>query len=117
MKNKHHLFLLTCVLAFITVIILSFRSDPDPEKWQYCTVTVSGSPFSAKVSVFVDYGQHNGARPKKENFMKDSTGEIMGFNSPIDALNYLGKDGWKCITGYEPASVGYIQYLMCRRVE
>lgn len=117
MKNKNNLFMLCCMLPFITIVLLAFKPTSAPVKWQYCTVTVTGSPFRAKVRIVVDNGQEKGTKASKDNMVKDPAGSVMNFNSPIDAMNYMGQDGWECVTAYNPGTVAFVQFLMRKPVE
>jgi hypothetical protein len=65
---------------------------------QYCEVTASGKLFSTKVTIDVDYGDERSFW--KDHRLKDDDGKLKKFNSVIDALNYLGKAGWKLVNAY-----------------
>jgi len=65
---------------------------------QYCEVTASGKLFSTKVTIDVDYGEERSFW--KDHRLKDDDGKLKKFNSVIDALNYLGKMGWKLVNAY-----------------
>ena len=65
---------------------------------QYCEVTATGKLFSNKVTVDVDYGEERSFW--KDHRLKDEDGRLKKFNSVIDALNYLGKQGWKLVNAY-----------------
>ncbi len=63
---------------------------------QYCEVTVeSRSSFSSKVVIKVDYGQERNTW--KNNWLKDDAGNLQKFNSPVDAINYISRKGWKLV--------------------
>lgn len=61
------------------------------------------SMFGQKMEVMVDYGQK--AKFLKADGIKDASGNKMKFNSMIDALNFMNKNGWKFIN-YTEAQVG-----------
>ena len=65
---------------------------------QYCEVTSTGKLFSNKVTIDVDYGEERSFW--KDHRLKDDDGRLKKFNSVIDALNYLGKMGWKLVNAY-----------------
>lgn len=48
--------------------------------------------LDTKFKVFVDYGQEG--KYMKSGVIKNSKGEIQKFNSMMDALNYMNKNGW-----------------------
>ncbi len=55
-----------------------------------------------KVEVNVDFGEAKGwiESLTGENPMKDSSGKIIRFNSMIDALNHMAKNGWLFVNAY-----------------
>ena len=73
---------------------------------QYCQVIVTPKLFSNKVTIDIDFGE-------EKNFwsdtrLKSSEGNIKKFNTVIDALNYMGKDGWIFINAY-PVNNGNLE--------
>jgi len=58
--------------------------------------------FSTKISIELDLGESKswfesiaGKSP-----LADEDGETINFNSMVDALNHMAKDGWKFINAY-----------------
>ena len=64
---------------------------------QFCILRVGYSlDLSGRVSIDVDYGQER--KFGKMYFLRDEeTGKTKKFNSITDALNYLGRQGWKLV--------------------
>jgi hypothetical protein len=55
--------------------------------------------LSNKVTVQIDFGQVQ--KFFSDNRYKDpATGKPFVFNSMIDALNFMGKDGWEFVQAY-----------------
>ena len=52
-----------------------------------------------KVNVSVDFGQKKSIW-KPYDYMTDSNGKLISFNSMIDAMNYMGLDGWEFVQAY-----------------
>ncbi|MEO6149588.1 MAG: hypothetical protein ABIN95_07520 [Mucilaginibacter sp.] len=76
------------------------QTDVAPPKTteQYCMVIATPKFFSSKVTIEVDYGQ-----PTKffsDQRLKDESGKVMSFNTTIDALNYMGSQGWLFVNAY-----------------
>jgi hypothetical protein len=66
-------------------------------------VGYSRSLFTKGVSINLDFGQSNkifDAFRGKDNFLKDSTGSSIEFNSMIDALNFFSSNGYDFVTAY-----------------
>ncbi|MEO7209471.1 MAG: hypothetical protein ABIY35_00885 [Chitinophagaceae bacterium] len=70
---------------------------------QYCEVVASQRVLSNKVTIDIDYGEARGLF--QTNKIKDESGKSKKFNTVIDALNYLGRDGWKLVNAF-PISNG-----------
>jgi len=65
---------------------------------QYCQVIATPRLFSNKVTIDIDFGE-------EKNFWRDGRlktydGKFKKFNTVVDALNYIGKDGWVFINAY-----------------
>jgi len=65
---------------------------------QYCDVVSTERFMSNKVTINVDYGEERSIW--KDNRLKDRAGKLVKFNTVIDALNDLGKDGWKLVNAF-----------------
>lgn len=54
-----------------------------------------------KIEVEVDFGQEKGWLERAGGDpLKDANGKIIHFNSMIDALNHMAKDGWLFVNAY-----------------
>lgn len=57
--------------------------------------------FKKKVEVEVDMGQEKGWLERMVGDpLKDENGRVVRFNSMIDALNHMAKDGWLFVNAY-----------------
>jgi hypothetical protein len=65
---------------------------------QYCTVVATPRMLSTKVTIDIDYGEKR--RLWKDNRLKDEEGKLRKFNTVIDALNYMGQEGWKLVNAF-----------------
>ena len=65
---------------------------------QYCEVVATGRLLSNKVTIDIDYGEERSIW--KDHRLKAEDGKLKKFNSVIDALNYLGKQGWKLVNAF-----------------
>ena len=71
----------------------------DSTKFTYCELVGTGRLLSNKVTVQIDFGQVT--KFFSDNRYKDpTTGKPVIFNSMIDALNFMGKDGWEFVQAY-----------------
>lgn len=80
----------------------SFAQDTTKVE-QYCEVVATARLLSNKVTIDIDYGEERSIW--KDNRVKDEEGKLKKFNSVIDAINYLGRSGWKLVNAF-PISTG-----------
>jgi hypothetical protein len=67
---------------------------------EYIQIVGSGSFRVGKVDVKIDFGNENKYLSTKETRIKDEKGQLLEFNSMIDALNFLSKNGYEFIDSY-----------------
>ena len=97
---KHSTFLLmTCLFATTAIHAQSDSTIVE----QYCEVVATARLLSNKVTVNIDYGEERSIW--KDYRLRDDEGKLKKFNSVIDAINYLGKEGWKLVNAF-PVTVG-----------
>src|SRR5687767_13079765 len=96
---KHFIF-----FTLLIVIVFNSNAQQDTTKVeQYCEVVATGKLFSNKVTIDIDYGEERSIW--KDHRLRNDEGKLKKFNSVIDAINYLGKDGWKLVNAF-PVSAG-----------
>ncbi|MCL6260642.1 hypothetical protein M3O96_16175 [Aquiflexum sp. TKW24L] len=67
---------------------------------EYIQIVGTGNFRSGKVKVRLDFGNENKYLSSKETRIKDENGELLEFNSMVDALNFFGKNGYEFIEAY-----------------
>lgn len=89
-------------LTVIAVILFtSFRSFAQVDTGmaeQYAEVVAAPRLLSNKVTIDIDYGVERSIW--KDNRLKEENGKLKKFNTTIDALNYMGKEGWKLVNAF-----------------
>src|SRR5258705_11684796 len=95
-----HLKLLLLLLVFF---INGYSQQDSTKVKQYCEVVATARLLSNKVTIDIDYGEERSIW--KDHRLRDDEGKLKKFNSVIDAINYLGKDGWKLVNAF-PVSTG-----------
>jgi len=70
---------------------------------QYCEVVATARILSNKVTIDIDFGEERSIW--KDNRLREDNGKLKKFNSVIDAINYLGKTGWRLVNAF-PVSIG-----------
>jgi hypothetical protein len=87
------------IVFFCLFIALKSNAQQDLTRVeQYCEVVATGRLLSNKVTIDIDYGEERSIW--KDNRLKDDNGKLKKFNTVIDAINYLGKDGWKLVNAF-----------------
>ena len=87
------------IIVFCLFIAIRSNAQQDiPKVEQYCEVVATGRLLSNKVTIDIDFGEERSMW--KDNRLKDDNGKLKKFNTIIDAINYLGKDGWKLVNAF-----------------
>lgn len=90
------------VTLFLYASLSSLAQDTTKVE-QYCEVVATGRLLSNKVTIDIDYGEERSIW--KDHRVRTDEGKLKKFNSVVDAVNYLGKDGWKLVNAF-PISTG-----------
>lgn len=96
------LILFTCCIYYTA----SAQSDTTgfQKNEEYCILRITGVLFSAKVTIDVDYGEKR--RFGDNRIREEVTGKLVKFNSAVDAMNYLGEQGWKLVNAFPDITNG-----------
>jgi hypothetical protein len=86
------------LLLVLFICIKSFAQDDPAKVEQYCEVVATPRLLSNRVTIDVDYGEERSVW--KDNRIKEDNGRAKKFNSVIDALNYMARDGWKLVNAF-----------------
>lgn len=66
---------------------------------QYCRLIAQNRLLSNRVNIDVDYGDER--KLFSDNRMRDEeTGRVKKFNTVVDALNYMGSQGWVLVNAF-----------------
>lgn len=97
------------ILSIILFICIKSFSQADTEKIeQYCDVVATPRLLSSKVTIDIDFGESRSVW--KDNRLKTEEGKLKKFNTVIDALNYMGNNGWQLVNAF-PVSTGATAYV------
>ncbi|MHA3788339.1 hypothetical protein ACX0HA_09035 [Flavobacterium hauense] len=70
-------------------------------KVEYVQIVGTSKMMSTKLNIQLDFGQKTGFfSGGKEQLVKDASGNKLEFNSMIDALNFMGENGYEFISAY-----------------
>ena len=98
---------------FIVSVILfscskSFSQADTTKIEQYCDVVATPRLLSTKVTIDIDFGESRSAW--KDNRLKTEEGKLKKFNTIVDALNYMGNNGWQLVNAF-PINTGSSSYV------
>ena len=93
---------LTLCFSKSTVAQSTYQSSRDStvaSRYVYCELVGMQKFLSTKVTVVIDYGEET--KFFSDNRLRDNeTGKVRTFNSMVDALNYMGSNGWEFVQAY-----------------
>ncbi len=87
-----HLF--TTTLLFMAVFAMA--QQPNTIE-QYCTMKIYYSVITDGATITIDEGKDDVVMHRIGKRLRDSSNNLIRFKSPVDALNYMGKLGWKLV--------------------
>ena len=89
----------TIYIAFFLLISVSSFAQTDTTKIeQYCQIIATPRLLSNKVTIDIDFGEQKSFW--RDTRLKTYDGKVKKFNTIIDALNFMGKEGWLFINAY-----------------
>ncbi len=91
------------ISLFIFSSIVSIAQNDTTKIEQYCQVIATPRFLSNKVTIDIDFGEEK--RFWRDTRLKTDAGKIRKFNTIIDAINYMGREGWTFIHAY-PVRMG-----------
>ncbi len=82
---------------------------------EYCEFTLAGALGSGgRCSIRLDTGRAPSPWPTLIDKLRDENGEVILFNSAVDALNYLNGYGWELFAIHGDSSAAH--YVMRRKI-
>ena len=77
------------------------QTENDLKPYAYCELVGTGRLMSTKVNVDIDFGQSTKLfSSNNKSRILDENGKPRKFNSMVDALNFMGSDGWEFVQAY-----------------
>lgn len=101
MKKLFFTSLLLMIFALTTTVTAQDKTHADASvKFIYCELTNAEKSVGTMTTVEADFGQKKGGFHDLR--LKDKeTGKVITFNSMVDALNYMGNQGWELVQTYQ----------------
>ena len=98
MKNK----LILCLALLLAGTTVFAQKDTTAIE-QYCQVIATPRFLSNKVTIDIDFGEEKSYW--NDTRLRNYDGKLKKFNTIIDALNFMGREGWTFINAY-PVTTG-----------
>jgi hypothetical protein len=98
-QNQQKIMKKLLVVLFLQLSAMAVFAQNDSTKIeQYCQLIATPRLFSNRVTIDIDFGE-------EKSFWADTRlrtfeGKLKKFNTIIDALNFMGKEGWVFINAY-----------------
>lgn len=86
------------LFSLLLCILSTFSLDSFAQSRVYCELVGQQKFLSSKVTVQVDFGQQTTLF--SDNRLVDENGDVVVFNSMVDAMNYMGGLGWEFEQAY-----------------
>ena len=94
------------IVSFLIVTFTSYAQTDTSKIEQYCQVIATPRLLSNKVTIDIDFGEEKSVW--RDTRLKTYDGRIKKFNTIIDALNFMGKEGWIFVNAF-PINIGTTQ--------
>ena len=86
------------ITLFLLGSLHSFAQTDSVKVEQFCQVIAKPRLLSNKVTIDVDFGDEK--KFWSDTRLRTWEGKVKKFNTIIDAMNYMGKEGWSFINAY-----------------
>lgn len=91
--------LIFTIVLLISVVFATTAQDTTMVE-QYCKMIVTGRVLSTKVNIDLDFGEERKLFGGDTRLKDDLTGKLKKFHSTVDALNYMGAQGWALVNAF-----------------
>jgi hypothetical protein len=116
--KKSILIPLLCLFSIPTIYSQTVNDKPLKDiDVEYVQIVGTSKMMSSKLTIEIDFGQENSMWTAKDTQVKDENGKLKVFNSMIDALNFMSKNGYNFVSAYAISVSGQnvYNYLLKKR--
>ena len=89
--------IITSAILMITAFVSNAQTDSSKVE-QYCQVIATPKLLSNKVTIDIDFGEEKSFW--QDTRLRTDEGKLKKFNTIIDAINYMGREGWIFVNAY-----------------
>lgn len=95
------LLLLTAIILFSAFHVKAQENgNGSAEKFVYCELVGTQKFMSQNITVALDFGQKTSYWSNKNRKLVDENNKPVVFNSMVDAMNFMGENGWEFAQAY-----------------
>lgn len=87
------------LLLFTVFMFCAYAGMAQQKNFAYCELVGTEKLLSTKVKVQADFGQQ-ASFWKGVDYLRNASGKVVNFNSMVDAMNYMGSQGWEFVQAY-----------------
>jgi opacity protein-like surface antigen len=95
-------------LLLISVVLFIAAVSHAQDKFVYCELVGTENITGTKVTVSIDFGQ--ATKMWSDNRLVGEDGKPVKFNSMVDAMNFMGNQGWEFTQAYVAVLGGQCVY-------
>lgn len=95
---KKLLILISVIYCLVSTVNAQENIPTEEMQFFYCELLGTQKMLSNKITVTIDFGQIN--KLVSDQRLRDDKGEVIVFNSMVDAMNWMGSRGWEFIQAY-----------------
>jgi hypothetical protein len=103
---KKVILLLATTLYLIPVFCQEKSVESIKKKLTYCEIVGTYHPIERNLTIIIDTGQSKKSSANN-NYKDPSTGKSYFFNSIVDALNFMAKEGWEFVQAYTESDISH----------
>ncbi len=89
---------IVAISIFLIITLISNAQSDTSRVEQYCQVIATPRLLSNKVTIDIDFGDEKSFW--HDTRLKTDAGKLKKFNTVIDAINYMGREGWIFMNAY-----------------
>jgi hypothetical protein len=88
------------IILFVLIVgtLHSYAQTDSIKVEQFCQVIASPRLLSNKVTIDIDFGDEK--KFWSDTRLRTGEGRVKKFNTIIDAMNFMGREGWSFINAY-----------------
>lgn len=90
--------LIFAILLTVPLFAQDTTSVSTKEAYLYAEIIGTSKLLSNKVTVSIDFGQNT--KFMEDTRLRDDAGNVIVFNSMVDAMNWMGAEGWEFLQAY-----------------